>query len=362
MGDERFNRYLEMRNSVQSEEQINQVYDLFRDLYEANLMRSLDPDVTFDTSYRLYQTCAPCLSAGTRVLELGCWSGGLASFLAMNHPECTVIGVDRARRILEAASAHYSLPNLSFLAWDYRSEQNPERLERCHVLLCGLGINNSPDGPYDLLHINAVRESPGYVAHRQEMLGYFKNWRNVATDGAMLLAILRITSFVRYLATADASTEAGWTHLAGNSARVNIKEIKGGGSIPMLAFVANASPQVTEDEALAAWIGIRTSSHEYATFDGPLALGVYRALAAKQPLTLREFVNAGGHPTKQVVGVSGPLGYVFAQDAKPNYQLHLISLMAAMGDEVRFRQKMDENLREGKHPYAGLCADCVSDE
>lgn len=69
------------------------------DTTEANLLRSIDPDVTVETSYPLYRMSLPLLKPGVRVLELACWTGGLSSFIAANHPECRVMGVNRVERL-----------------------------------------------------------------------------------------------------------------------------------------------------------------------------------------------------------------------------------------------------------------------
>ena len=72
-----------------------------QNLREANLLRCLSPNVTLDTSYYLYEKALPHLRAGNRIIELACWTGGLSSFIAENHPECMVVGVDRVRRVVE---------------------------------------------------------------------------------------------------------------------------------------------------------------------------------------------------------------------------------------------------------------------
>jgi len=136
------------------------IYDFMQDLREANLLRCLSPDVTLDTSYYLYEKSLPHLASGKRIVELACWTGGLSSFIAENHPDCTVVGVDRVPRILELNQAHYGLPNLTFTRWDYR-QAKPDELEPADLLLCGLGTNNDcPPGAYTPRDPVTVRTLP----------------------------------------------------------------------------------------------------------------------------------------------------------------------------------------------------------
>jgi hypothetical protein len=90
MGEERFRQYQQIAGQARQagDEPQNRIYDFMRDMKEANLLRSLSPDVTQDVGYYLDQKAAPYLLAGKRVVELACWTGGLASFIAENHPAC----------------------------------------------------------------------------------------------------------------------------------------------------------------------------------------------------------------------------------------------------------------------------------
>ena len=105
-------------------------------------------------------------------MELACWTGGLASFIAENHPECTLVGVDRAvhpgleSRTLQAPQSQFQTVGLS-----QRQGQGPEPAD---VLLCGLGTNNDcPPGIYTADDSLKVCASKGYEREKQEGLRYF---------------------------------------------------------------------------------------------------------------------------------------------------------------------------------------------
>lgn len=202
MGPQRYAHYEQIGRAALAggDEGQNRVYDFMQDLREANLLRCMSPDVTLDTSYYLYEKALPVLAPGKRLIELACWTGGLSSFIAENHPDCTVVGVDRARRILELNRAHYRRPNLSFVLWDYRDDK-PKELEPADILLCGLGTNHDcPPGTYTPHDPLTIRDTAGYQREKQEGCRYFGHWRQAARDGAVLFTVLRIVTFARFLA------------------------------------------------------------------------------------------------------------------------------------------------------------------
>jgi len=337
MGPQRFARYRQIAAAAhQGEEQQNQVYDFMRDLREANLLRCLSPDVTLDTSYYLYERAQRHLTPGTRVLELACWTGGLASFIAENHPGCQVTGVDRARRIVELDALHYQSPNLDFVVWDYRHVK-PSQLEPADLLLCGLGTNLAcPPGAYAALDPLTVRSSAGYQREKEEAAQYFTHWRQAAKDEAILLTVLRIFTFPRFLAFMDAAQEAGWTALLDQCAFVACPSNKE--SIPALAFAARRSDRVEEDTALSGWMRVCAGNRQLAQFIGPAALGMYRSLGPKHVLASREFRNSQGFATREELGICGAFGYVYGQDARPDHRLVLMSIAEAEGHRRLFAQ------------------------
>ena len=277
LGPQRFAQYQQIVANQAGEQAQDRVYDFMQDLREANLLRCMSPDVTLETSYYLYEKAVPLLLSGKRVIELACWTGGLASFIAQNHPECTLVGVDRVRRILDLNRAHYKLPNLRFEQWDYHRDEKPSDLQRTDVLLCGLGTNNdSGFGIYSADDSLKVRASKGYQREKQEALGYFRHWRQAANDEAILLAVLRVCTFPRFLAFMDAAQEAGWTALLEHFTFVQCSNNKE--AIPSFVFAARRSAAMSEDMVLSHWTRISHRNEQLAQIVGPSALALYRAL------------------------------------------------------------------------------------
>lgn len=337
MGPQRYSEYRQLAATVrQRRGDTNQIYDFMQDLREANLLRCLSPDVTLDTSYYLYEKCLPYLASGKRVVELGCWTGGLSSFVAENHPDCPVVGVDRASRIVELDRLHYRLPNLEFMIWDY-CHTKPEGLEPADVLLCGLGTNNTcPQGAYSAMDPSTIRVSAAYQQEKLEASQYFTHWRQAAQDNAVLLTILRVFTFPRFLAFLDAAQEADWTPLIEQFCLVPCPSNKE--AIPSLVFAARPSSSIDENEALSHWMRIWTGNHQLAKFVGPVALGMYRSLGEKHVLARREFRNDQGYAATEELGICGAFGYVYGQDGRPCHRLQLVSKTQAEGLRSSFDQ------------------------
>lgn len=342
LGPERYAQYQRVVAAArESENGQDRIYDFMQDLREANLLRCLSPDVTLDTSYYLYEKVLPHLTAGKRVIELACWTGGLSSFIAENHPDCTVTGVDRARRIVELDRLHYDMPNLEFVLWDYRQAM-PNELMPADVLLCALGTHNHcPPGIYATCDPLKVRASDGYQREFLEAIPYFQNWRQAAKDDALLFSVLRVHTFPRFLAFVDAAQESGWAPLVEQFACVACPS--NNESIPSLVFAARPSSAMSEDVALSHWMKTCTGNAQLGQYVGPAALALYRSMGAKQVLASRDVRNQQGALTREELGICGAFGYVFAQDPRPDYRLFLMSISQAERERRSFVRTVESH-------------------
>lgn len=327
MGPQRYAQFQQLLAVAQSgEESQNRICDFVQDLREANLLRCLHPDVTLDTSYHLYENALPLLAPGKRLIELGCWTGGLSSFIAHNHPDCTVVGVDRVPHVLELNRAHYQLPNLRFALWDYRHDK-PADLEPADILLCGLGTtNDSPPDTYTPSDPLTVRNSAGFQREKKEANRYFVHWRQAANDGTVLFTVLRMVTFGRFLAFIDAAQEAGWTAM-------NVRFIPCPSNkeyIPSLDFAARPSQPMSEDLALSHWMSGCIGNELFdLKFVGAYALALYRAFGEKRVLAQREQRDLSSALTREELGICGAFGYLFKQDVISDYRLEFMSLAQA---------------------------------
>ncbi len=343
LGVERFAEFERIKDARRDGEGHDQMYDFVRDTVEANLLRSLDGDVTVDTSYHLYHLCRQLFVPGKRVLELGCWTGGLTSFVAAQYPQCHVAGVDRVAKVIESSRATHKLPNLEFHVWDYRHTK-PAEVRKADVLLCGLGMYNQPDGGYDERDPSPVRRSPGYRRQKEHAAVYFRNWRSAARDGAFLCFIHRLASFGRFVAFIDAAQEAGWQALLDRWSTIAIPSAKE--VIPTLVFQADPSEPVTEEVGLSHYIRLMVAGVPYLALNGALALALYQTMAGRRVLHRRQYVGVQNWPTQDEMGIAGAFGYLFRSTARPDYHLEIVSIAQIQAAAEKERN----NERSGERP------------
>lgn len=299
----------------------NAIYDFVQTLREANLLRSINKAVTLDTSYFLYEKARPFLQPDSTVMELGCWTGALASFIAEQYPSSRVVGVDRAAHILELNRQLYRLPNLAFCEWDYRTDK-PSQVEPANLLLCGLGTTYAcPQDAYRTLDPRVVRASAGYEMEFAEASEYFSQWRKAAADEARLLAVLRVNAFPRFLAFVDAAQATGWQPVLDEFATVPCASNHE--SIPFLSFVARQSDRLSEDIVLSRFVFLQEGV-PFPTVSGPAALAMYRSLDTRTVLASRECKDAAAPVVMQELGVSGAFAYVFTRSTAQTFELLLL--------------------------------------
>lgn len=321
MGDARFQAVFAGALAGSSTSRKEEFYTQFEDIEEANLMRSLEPGAALNAAFGLYCECASQLVAGTRVVDLGCWTGGLASFIATRHPRCAVVGVDLARNVVAACTSHYKLPNLQFRPWNYKY-RGPEDIERADVLLCSMGVVHEPPHnrtPCDPL---SVRSSAEYLRQRDQALGYFAAWRSVARDGAALFAVLRLTLYPRFLAWVDAAQQAGWTPRLDRMWYVDLPDERV--IVPGFRFEAVPCTSLSEEAVLDRWATFDRRGHLFGRLTGGAALAVYRTMTGKATLARRQY-HRGKLLTQDEVGYSGGVGYVFTHNATAKYRLLLLA-------------------------------------
>lgn len=314
----------------------NAIYDFFDDLTAANLLRSLSTDVTLDTCHFLYEKAAAHFTAGARVLELACWTGGFSSFIAEHHPDCSVTGIDRASKIISICNQLYRSPNLHFVRWDYSRRNKPAAVLPADILLCSLGTNyDCPPDAYAAFDSMSVRSSNGYLSEKNEASHYFQHWRQSARPGASLFAVLRTFTFPRFLAFIDAAQEAGWKPLLDDCTAVECAGNKE--HIPFFTFQAERSSVIDEDVALSHFTRVINRTDQWGTVNGPAAMGVYRSLANRQVLAKNETRDKSGVLIVEEVGLCGSLGYLYRHDTFPRVDLTLLS--RSMAENIVNRAK-----------------------
>ena len=332
-------RYLDFLNRLDApmHERAARVATFARDIVEANLIRSIDLDVTLEASHEVYRAALPHMTAGATLIELGCWTGGLSSFIAARHDEVSVIGVDYASHILQIARDRFSARNLSFADWDYR-EAKPERLALADLLICNLGIHNPFLPPEHSPNPNRPRETEAYRVLVYDWSTYFRRWREAAKEGAKLIVTHRLLSLPQLLAFLDAAHRAGWCAQADGFRRVVVPASNL--VLPCVRFVASASapgPELNEDDVAARWVWLFQHKATYLRAEGPMALVLYRQLVDRRSLGSRVLHKPNGDVIHEEAGVVGALSYHVQCDGDFNVRLSFGPQPAAMELVERWR-------------------------
>jgi SAM-dependent methyltransferase len=227
-------------------------YQLLETPAEANTLVSLQSKVFLDVSAILYQAVSPHIRPGTRVADLGCFTGALVSWVAENHPDCAVVGVDSNRKAIQFARELAKQPNATFAEWDY-AQAGPCPVQPCDILLSTFGVDFSHhiEGARCSLDVSDLRNSDYYRSRREEALPYFRCWKQAAKPEAALLAVLRVPGIDPCLALVDAANDAGWALDLPNSGHVRVDEER----FPVFNFRAGPSTQPPTQTQLLGWWG-----------------------------------------------------------------------------------------------------------
>lgn len=321
MGAKRFQALFRNRAAAPTPQAQEAFYGQFNDLIEANLMRSLDGEATVEASFHLYRRFVSELRPGMHVIELGSWTGGLASFIAVNHPEVHVTAVDMARNVIDACSQHFHLPNLSFEVWDYNFAK-PEGVKVADVMLCSMGVVHKAPENGSLFDPADVSRSGEFKMQRDQAVRYFGAWRLAAKPSATLHAIFRVAPFPRFLAWNKAAEHAGWNPQLERMSSISIDE--GRIRLPSLVFRAEQGAAHDESEVLRSWCRVEKPVGALCCLKGTAALATFRALNGRSTLGRREYRRSSVLAADEV-GLANHLGYLFTYDALANFRLLILS-------------------------------------
>ncbi len=303
------------------------VYRLLPTRRAADLFQSHQADVVVEASVRATRELERRLGPAASVLEAGCWTGAFSAWLAERNPGWHVVGVDAARSLVRLARARPTSGNVTFRSWDYAAPAS-RSLATVDAVVSVLGIDFRWGEEAHRLRGTTERGAPAYWRTVTEVRAILGNWRNVTRDGGALVAVLRVTNFVRFLAIVDAALDAGWRFDGQRSGRFRV----GRDRLAHLVFVAEGPPRpwhsadlstwcpgrafsarlaATADEAamLAWFVGTRRPGVPMrATAEG--ALAAWHALGAPVAELSVESVDAYGVPVHVGAGRSGRRDWV----------------------------------------------------
>jgi SAM-dependent methyltransferase len=286
---------------------------------EANLL--LLPITVEEVNWALYNQVQHCLKPGMSVVDLGCGTGLLASFIAKNHSGCLVTGMDRIRNIHEMTRAKHQQPNLTFELRDY-TRPHQDLSGQYDVLMCGMGLEFSAHVLHNGIDPHNCRTSSGYRQYRSQTVPCFKSWHGMARPGATLITVLRLYNHVRGLAVADAAHAAGWELDLGQSRWLNVDKL--GESHPLWVFRYNSGPvdAVKEIDVLDFWT---QPDNKSVSRNHAAALKQYRALSPRSMHRIATHKYRNGHEGYREVGLAGEGGYALVMHSMVLCKLEFLS-------------------------------------
>jgi SAM-dependent methyltransferase len=320
MGQERFQNYRTILDTIGCP--VSGVYELVESLEEAHLVISHQSELVLKTALWLLGRLEHHVQPGCTIVDLGCWAGAITRLLATAFPDCTVIGIDRATRVIDLASNAYStIPNLQFRTWDYsRPDGKPDI--RADVVVSTLGMDLNLEGGTCSLDVRVLRYSPAYTASLAALKPYLACWRLIATDGASLHAMLRLSDPDRMLAFADAAHLNGWTLLLSDCTTIAESSDS---HVPALSLVAREPAKVLPEDEVVSWYG--WTGRPRLEHKGAQAIALYRALGEKIVIRTRSKTFDDGHIMTVEVGRAGTTGYLFARATTDYAELRLAGLL-----------------------------------
>jgi hypothetical protein len=297
MGSSRYERYLDLCDARQAGRlSVSCLYEFPATMREANVLMSHQAAIVLSTARWLVDRVSPRLAQGANVIELGCWTGALSSWLAKAHPGSQFVGVDRARNVIDFAGVNLTLANLRFVICDYSQPPPPLTCEQ-DVLICALGIDFEGESRAQTnapLDWDGIRASQEFDCVFRTATACFTNWRAISSPDGSLSVVLRVPNVTAFLAILDAARSSGWGWDIPNSQRIAID----GETLTGFIFESAAAP--VGDHVALAWFSSDAD-----------AWGRYLTMGGRRVIEAKDVTDVQGNTMRFELGCSGDALYLF---------------------------------------------------
>lgn len=322
LGEPRFGRLLDLLYGDHEQSDTQELYGLFATASESNLFISLQSKVMLETSTAIYQRLLPHLAAGSRIADLGCFTGGLIGWMAARHPECQFVGFDCNPKAIQFAAELSSAENLVFGCWDYARELPPD-VPPFNLLYSIFGLEfhavRDQDRRYSL-DLAQVLDCPMYRGTLAIAHPCFLSWRRVAHADCRLFVVLRINCIEQLQAVIDAAEASGWQVSLAESSKVASDDE----SFALLTFVAGDTDPADLKSVLDWWCRQQEEGRSARFLDGDHALQACRLLPDPKPITVRDFHYPDGHTMRLELGLAGEQYYLLHRSTAGFTQLQML--------------------------------------
>ena len=308
LGKRRFREFSQTQDArAEGEARSADIYALFQTAREWNALFSGQLEAMLAVALWLDGKLRYTTPPGSQICELGCGAGLLTNWLAGEHPECRVVGVDAMPNLIAAAQREPGPANREFALWDY-TQPKPDSLPRFDRLVCSFGIDLGDD---------PVKETKEEFAQR-----HFRGWREAAQDNAHLCTVLRIPDLETCRAVVAGAHAAGWSLVVSESDFVTIP----GERFPALSFVARKSPAPHPDVLRSLWLKKEIKDRFPRALLNEEAKAFFEALGDKQILESGPEIHYWGMTTTTVIGTAHVFGFSYSTSPTGFARLEIVPL------------------------------------
>ncbi|MFM8288173.1 MAG: class I SAM-dependent methyltransferase [Planctomycetaceae bacterium] len=236
------------------------LYEFIETTDEWNLIMSEQSDEILELSSWLDDKLRGTTPPGSTICDLGCGAGLFTHWLAQEHPDCRVLGVDALPKIITAARQKPGPPNLEFLVWDY-TQPKPRGIPPLDRMVSGFGFafehqddrNLELDFTDDHNQLGSRADnSNGHSRNSRQQFAqtHFERWREAARDEARLFTVLRIPTLPVFVAVIAGAHAAGWTAVLEEISTVTAAKQR----FPALTFTARNSACPGNNLLRSVWL------------------------------------------------------------------------------------------------------------
>jgi hypothetical protein len=319
MGNDRYERYLDVATAKNAGDAAQEDhYSTVQTLAEANCLMSFQSEVMIESHRCLLKLVKPVLTPQATIVELGCWTGVFASWIAHEHPDVSVVGVDRLALMVKAAVDQGVPQNCALIAEDY-SQPFEWPFNRADLVVSALGIDFDQVGrdmwPVD---ISRLRDSLSFEERKRESHRYLTAVNKMSDARAKARFILRIPTFDHYAAFVAGAEEAGWgldplpiKHLCSGEESFHVVSLE-----RRAGFDVPASLEVLASEwgdISAATAAELLSRPTYQIFNDARSLALYLSLDKRTKTDFRDNTYDDGHTMIEEIGTWSGGEYLFAR-------------------------------------------------
>ncbi len=337
MGPERFQKYSSVSRARQNDRAT--VQDLYRLVENAAEWGAL-----FSSQAAHFLANGTWVTDQLRTLEpsprtlvdFGCSTGVLTTWLAKQFPAARVIGLEREANFLaiarQSTELPNALPNVSFESFDYSLPVTggeatlPMPPAQAGISTFGIDFGTrlplaesgkasaaaSADEATDTSTDKAPGElaitaDAGYRRYRQQALPAFGHWRAAIEEGGTLLTVLRLPSLPTFAGVVRAAHEAGWSIQLAACTKLRVE----GEQFPALRFRATESPPPALADLESFWHESEIREAFARVLAGYPAQQLYLHLHPRTITTRRDHHLMTDATLTVETGTTGPFSYAY---------------------------------------------------